>query len=125
VTHVDQTTLVVPPVQPITPVPSVSPAPAAPVQPERLQVSAKEFELDLSRPIIRSGAAVVQFVNFGEDPHDLQLVRDGGAPVRFSVAQPGEVLSRDVVLAPGRYRVFCSLPGHEALGMHESLVVGG
>ena len=40
-----------------------------------------------------------------------------------SGAQPGDVLSRDVVLAPGRYRVFCSLPGHEELGMRTSLTV--
>jgi len=98
--------------------------PAAPVA--RLQVSAREWLLRLSRPSIVAGLATIELVNAGEDGHDLHLrPADGGADLlAIDETQPGGVADRDVTLAAGRYTLYCSLPGHEAAGMRATLTVG-
>jgi len=42
-------------------------------------VSAKEVFYSLSRRSVLAGPAIVELVNFGEEPHDLRLQRVGGA----------------------------------------------
>ncbi len=101
---------------------------AAPVAttppPARVQVVAKEFSLALSRVTIAGGTAIVELANFGEDPHDLRLQRVGGTKVYgWPVAQAGAVEDRTLRLVPGRYRLWCSLGNHRALGMLATLVV--
>jgi uncharacterized cupredoxin-like copper-binding protein len=92
--------------------------------PARLLVEAREFNLALSRSTVRSGTAIVQLANRGEDPHDLRLVRIGG-PGEGRVAEtlPGEVGEWEGRLRRGRYRVYCTLPGHRAAGMRATLRV--
>ena len=46
--------------------------------PARLMVQADEYSLVLSRQSIVRGPALIQFMNRGEDPHDLKLRRTGG-----------------------------------------------
>jgi plastocyanin len=41
----------------------------------------------------------------------------------WPVAQPGGVEDRSLTLAPGTYRVWCSLGNHRAMGMLATLVV--
>jgi hypothetical protein len=97
---------------------------APPHPPARVQVVAREFSLELSRSSILAGKATIELANFGEDPHDLRLQRIGGATVyRWSLAQAGAVEDRTLALAPGRYRLWCSLANHRALGMLATLVV--
>jgi plastocyanin len=102
-------------------------APPAPGPRSRLGVSAREFSLVLSRTSVPSGAALVQLQNFGEDAHNLRIERvDGtGTALDLPEAQAGEVTSAAATLAPGAYRLYCTLPGHDALGMHATLTVGG
>jgi plastocyanin len=89
-----------------------------------VQVVAREFSLALSRRSIRAGRAIVELANFGQDPHDLRLQRVGGKTVYlWPVAQPGGVEDRSLTLAPGTYRVWCSLGNHRAMGMLATLVV--
>src|SRR5207248_1793790 len=38
--------------------------------PARVQIGAAEYSFSLSRQTIRAGPAIVELVNFGEDPHD-------------------------------------------------------
>jgi hypothetical protein len=92
--------------------------------PARVQVVAQEFRLSLSRLALPSGRAIVELRNLGEDAHDLVLQRAGGGPgYRWPVVQPGGVVDKAVTLAPGRYVVFCSVAGHQRLGMVAMLVV--
>ncbi len=105
---------------------TVPPKAVAPttVAPSRVQVSAKEFWFALSRKTVTNGPAIVELVNFGEDPHDLRLRRIGGTKVyRTPLIQPGAYFDLDVKLLPGRYKLWCSLPTHEARGMKATLVV--
>jgi plastocyanin len=92
--------------------------------PTRVQVTAKEFWFTLSSRNVKSGAAVIQFVNFGQDAHDMRLQRAGTAKVYSTPAvQPGGHFDLRVTLAPGRYLLWCSIANHKQLGMQATLVV--
>jgi hypothetical protein len=118
-----------PPVTP-DPVPEEPPVvtpddPATPAPPlGRLGVSAREFSLTLSRQTLARGDALVELQNFGEDPHDLRIA-PAGAPLlaSFPEIDPNTRHKERVTFAPGTYKLFCSLPGHETLGMRATLTV--
>ena len=99
-------------------------APAEAAAPSRLLVEAREFNLVLSRGSVKAGDAIVQLANRGEDPHDLRLRRVGGRGGGV-VAEtlPGEVGEWSGRLRRGRYRLWCTLEGHRALGMRAVLRV--
>lgn len=101
------------------------PASAAGPSPARLQVTADEFTLVLSRPSIRAGKAIVELVNVGEDEHDLALRRLGRGAVtrRIRTVQPGGVGELTARLRAGRFRLWCTLADHRARGMSATLVV--
>jgi hypothetical protein len=92
--------------------------------PARLLVEAREFNLTLSRGKLKHGRAIVQLANQGEDPHDLAIKRIGGQR-RGAIAEtrPGELGEWEGRLRRGRYRLYCTLEGHRALGMRAVLRV--
>jgi hypothetical protein len=106
-----------------------TPLPARPAVPARLLVQGSEFRLALSRASLVPGRAVVQLANVGEDAHDLRLVRldrrgHATGPVRrVPETQPGATAQWRGRLARGRWRLYCSLPGHARLGMRATLRV--
>jgi uncharacterized cupredoxin-like copper-binding protein len=94
------------------------------VPPARLMVEAREFNLVLSRQDMRAGPAIVQLVVRGEDGHDLHIVRrSGGAARTIAETRPGDTATWSGSLRRGRYRLFCSLAGHERLGMRATVRV--
>lgn len=100
-------------------------AAAAPRQPARLQVTADEFHLVLSRSAVRAGPAIVGLVNFGEDDHDLALRRraPGARTWKVRTVEPGGFRERQLRLAAGRYQLWCTIADHRALGMQAALRV--
>ena len=100
-------------------------APAA--APSRLLVGGDEFRLTLSRKSVKPGRTLIQFQNRGEDDHDLRLRRITQRPnpltARWAVTPPGGLTDLTVRVSRGRYRLWCSLPGHEELGMRATLRV--
>jgi hypothetical protein len=108
---------------PSAPAPTVV---AAPPPVARLQATAREFSVQLSRPSIAGGAIILELVNGGEDPHDLHVRPAGGGADVLSVDRTdpfGGVTDASGTLAVGSYTLYCSLPGHEAAGMHALLTV--
>lgn len=95
------------------------------LSPARVQVSADEFTLTLSRPSIKRGPAIVELVNYGEDDHDLALRRTarGARTFRIGTVLPGRTGELERSLLPGRYRLWCTLADHAARGMRATLVV--
>jgi hypothetical protein len=97
--------------------------------PSRLLVGADEYFLTLSRRTLARGTALIQFVNRGEDPHDLRLRRfrragrPAAGPAGLPETPPGQLRELETRLAPGRYRLWCSIPGHRRLGMRAVLRV--
>ena len=92
--------------------------------PARLLVYAQEWSLSPSRAVLPAGAVVVELWNRGQDAHDLRVRRIDRAGVMSGPTQavrltlPGQVSTAAWRLAPGRYQLYCSLPGHMAAGMH-------
>lgn len=101
------------------------PAQAGASRQSQVQVVEKEYSLTLSRLRVSSGKVVVQLVNFGMDDHDLvvQGTAKGSKPYTFATLAPGKLETKTLQLAPGKYTLFCSIPGHRALGMVASLTV--
>jgi plastocyanin len=100
-------------------------ASATAAAPARLLVGAKEFRFTLSRTSIKAGPAIIQLQNFGEDDHNLNLQRIGGKRVyKIATVSPGaDVGELDARLAPGKYKLWCSLADHAARGMRATLIV--
>ena len=88
-------------------------------------MAADEFSFALSRPWIRSGPAIVQLVNYGEDDHDVAIrrARQGSRTFRTAVIRPGRLGRIETRLAPGRYLLWCTLADHRRRGMTGTLVV--
>jgi hypothetical protein len=92
--------------------------------PARVQVTALEFEYRLSRQTLRSGPALIELVNLGEDEHDLRLRRVGGTRTYvLAKVLPGERRTLATRLRPGRFRLWCSVANHAERGMTAPLRV--
>lgn len=99
-------------------------AAAARPAPARVFVTAKEWSLILSRQSLQAGDARIQLFNGGEDAHDLRLRRAGGTrTLAVGETTPGEVTELRAMLRTGRWRLWCSLPGHAKAGMRATLTV--
>ena len=91
----------------------------------RLSVKASEFKFVLSRPSLAAGEAIVELDNQGEDPHNLNLQLADGQGPEFHLAEVGSLkrTTGRFTLTDGTYRLWCSIPGHEELGMKATLTV--
>jgi plastocyanin len=100
-------------------------APAAPAGPARVQVIAKEYSLTLSRAEVPAGKVIVNFVNAGQDEHNLNSSEPaaGSEALVSQDIKPGAHPELAINLRPGSYTLYCSLPEHEAKGMKATLIV--
>lgn len=91
----------------------------------RVQVLAKEYSFTLSRTEVPAGKIIVEFVNGGEDPHNLHLEEApaGNEAGAFPTSSPKTHADLAFELRAGSYTLFCALPEHEAKGMKATLVV--
>jgi hypothetical protein len=89
-----------------------------------LQVTQVEYRIALSTTTVKAGAVNLLQLDRGSEPHDLRLRREGsGAVINGRLLMPGKRWEGVVELAPGVYRLWCSLPEHAARGMHTTLRV--
>ena len=72
----------------------------------------------------------MQLINKGEDEHDMdmQKVGPGNAPeslILLATSAPGggQSTPTTVDVEPGTYRMWCTLPGHAAMGMETTITV--
>ena len=92
--------------------------------PSHLQVSEVEYRLGLSRGVVKAGTLDLEQIDAGTDSHDLRLRRIGSSSTVYGrLLTPGRRWDGVVYLKPGVYRLWCSLPEHEKLGMHATLRV--
>jgi hypothetical protein len=112
----------VPPPAP-TAAPSPTPAPTPPPLPSRTGVDLAEWRVTPSYPQLRAGEVEFNPTNLGEDDHDFS-VRDAAAALLVTVPLgPGQSDSVRLTLGAGVYTLYCSLPGHEALGMRADVTL--
>jgi hypothetical protein len=99
--------------------------PASARAPTSVGVGEREWRVSLYRSSVPVGVVRLNVHNFGEDGHDLSVrTRAGRVLATLPELRPGASDSLRVRLRrPGRYVVFCSLEGHEALGMRARLRV--
>ncbi len=102
-------------------VPQVVGASAPP--PTSVGVGEREWRVSLYRSRVPVGRVRLNVRNFGEDGHDLSVrTRAGRVLGTLPELRPGKTGSLTLRLRkPGRYVVFCSLEGHEELGMRARL----
>lgn len=96
--------------------------------PAHMLVIAQEWSLTLSRGTVPRGALSVELYDRGQDAHNLNIRHlHRGHPIggaqHVSLTQSGDLTKASWHLRPGRYVLFCSLPGHEHRGMKAYLVV--
>lgn len=124
-TQTPNTAVPLPPAPAPTP-PATQPEPEANVVGVTADDAVGSFGYTLSRPSTRSGRVRVELNNQGEDPHNLNLQRQGSEeePVyQLANTLPKGHSSDSFELPPGTYRLWCSLLEHDAEGMHTTLVV--
>jgi len=84
-----------------------------------LEVVATEMAYTPTEVAVPSGEVQVTLRNDGKILHDLRV---GSEPFILE-ANAGETVTKAVHLEPGRYDLFCSLPGHSEAGMVGTLEV--
>jgi plastocyanin len=103
--------------------------PTTPAGPAHVEVTAEDteaFRFVLSRPSVPAGKVVIEFVNHGQDEHNLNTLEPGGEPApggSLPKTAPNAHPTLSLNLHAGSYTFFCSLPGHEAKGMKATLKV--
>jgi plastocyanin len=89
-----------------------------------VQASGKEFSINLSRGKVEPSKLRLEFVNFGEDDHDLAVRRVGTSLVRnLGTTRPGERAVKRFKVRKGTYLMWCTIGNHRTLGMSAKLKV--
>jgi plastocyanin len=87
------------------------------------EIGPSELQLQLSRPTLSTGSAIVEQYNAGSDPHNLIIERAGQVAFAYPTLDPGGDRRQTVYLARGTYTLYCSLLNHRDLGMQATLTV--
>jgi plastocyanin len=89
-----------------------------------VQVTAVEYSFALSRATVPAGKVILEFVNHGQDEHNLYVMPGEGSLAGSFANTPAKgIRDQQLELRPGTYTLFCSLPEHEQKGMKATLVV--
>jgi uncharacterized cupredoxin-like copper-binding protein len=91
-------------------------APAA----TKVPVSETEFKITLASTDFKAGAITFEAKNDGKIPHDLAIK---GTSDKTKLIPPGGSAELKVTLKPGKYELYCTVPGHEAAGMRLNITV--
>jgi uncharacterized cupredoxin-like copper-binding protein len=80
---------------------------------QTVQVTETEFRIALKGYKAQGGKFTFVVKNAGKLPHDFAI---RGGP-KTELIQPGATAQLTTTLKPGRYHLYCSVPGHEQAGM--------
>ena len=80
---------------------------------QTVQVSETEFKIALAGYKAKAGKFTFAVKNAGKIAHDLAIK---GGP-KTALIQPGGTAQLTVTLKPGKYHLYCTVPGHEQAGM--------
>lgn len=85
-----------------------------------VQVTETEFKIAAGSTALKAGAVTFDVKNGGKIPHDLAIK---GMSEKTKLIQAGGSATLTVTLKPGKYELYCSVPGHEAAGMKLDVTV--
>jgi uncharacterized cupredoxin-like copper-binding protein len=80
---------------------------------QTVQVTETEFKIALAGYKAKAGKFTFDVKNAGKIPHDLAIK---GGP-KTELIPPGKSATLTATLKPGKYHLYCSVPGHEQAGM--------
>lgn len=81
-----------------------------------------EFAIDMPASL-PAGPTTFEVTNDGTIEHNFEIEGEGIEEVFETNLQPGETRTMEVDLAPGTYKVYCPVEGHEEQGMVTELTV--
>jgi uncharacterized cupredoxin-like copper-binding protein len=91
---------------------------AAPVK-----VQEKEYSITLGGgSTLGPGKVSFEVANVGKIQHDL-AVQGAGKAAKTPLIDPGKTQVLKADLSPGKYKLYCTVPGHEQLGMKTEVTV--
>jgi plastocyanin len=93
------------------------------VQDRHVDISLDEYLIapqELSAP---AGTVTFRVVNHGRLRHSFRLWGADGEPLAVTSLFPGDRATRTAALAPGEYRMVCTIMNHAELGMTGRLMV--
>ena len=86
----------------------------------KVQVSETEFKITTDLTSFKAGEITFVAKNDGKIPHDLAVKETGN---KTNLIPPGGTAELKVTLKPGKYELYCTVPGHEAAGMKLTITV--
>ena len=86
-------------------------------------VNETEYRISLGRSTVPHGRITFYIANFGQDDHNLKVARHQIGHGFSGRIPAGGRAQFTVKLSPGRYNLFCTIPGHRAMGMLARLTV--
>jgi uncharacterized cupredoxin-like copper-binding protein len=81
-------------------------------------VTATDFKFKISPLRLKAGINTFTVINRGQATHNFKI-----STKKTRILNPGQRQTIKVTLKKGRYTVLCTVPGHAALGMKNTLVV--
>jgi uncharacterized cupredoxin-like copper-binding protein len=85
-----------------------------------VQVTEREFKIALASTQLKPGKVTFDVKNVGKIQHDLAIV---GMSEKTKLISPGGSSKLTVTLKPGKYELYCSVPGHKEAGMDVKITV--
>jgi uncharacterized cupredoxin-like copper-binding protein len=83
-----------------------------------IHVTERDFKIELATKDLSEGKYVFDVANDGRTTHNLVVRGEQVDNVTTPNLGPGKSAKLTVSLVKGKYTFYCSIPGHEQLGMH-------
>jgi uncharacterized cupredoxin-like copper-binding protein len=99
---------------------AAGPETTTPAQGNTVVVDETEFKITTATTTFKAGQITFEAKNVGKIPHDLAIK---GTPDKTPLIQPGASATLTATLKPGKYELYCTVPGHEAAGMKLNITV--
>jgi uncharacterized cupredoxin-like copper-binding protein len=92
-----------------------------------VSVAEKEYSVSLTgAKTLKPGKYTILVANQGQIQHDLAVEGPGVTKeAKTPLIDPHKGANLEVDLRPGRYKLYCTVPGHEQLGMKTNVTVQG
>ncbi len=99
------------------------PKEASAAEGKAVRVSEVEYKLSVAEKNLRAGTYSFDVKNNGRLQHDLTIGGPGVKNAATPLIDAGGSAKLHVTLKPGRYDLYCSVPGHKQLGMDAKITV--
>jgi uncharacterized cupredoxin-like copper-binding protein len=86
-------------------------------------VNETEYRISLGRATVTHGRITFYIANLGQDDHNLKVARHQIGHGFSGRIPAGGRAQFTVTLKPGKYNLYCTIPGHRAMGMLARLTV--